>query len=75
MGPASAAAAAARLAAPPAAPGLSPAALAAYPTTGAGAVAWHWPWILGSQLGKAPLPPLNHISSPSEVSNVNRRAS
>ena len=58
VGPA--AAAAARLTAPPVALGLAPALSA--PTAPA-AVACHWPWFLGSQLGKAPLPPaLSHIS-------------
>ena len=57
MGPA----AAARLSAPPMALGLAPALSA--PAAPAAAVACHWPWFLGSQLGKAPLPPaLSHIS-------------
>ena len=61
------AAAAARLTAPPVALGLAPA-LSAAPTAPA-TVACHWPWFLGSQLAKAPLPPtLSHIS---EVRNHN----
>ena len=72
VGPAAAAAAAVRLTAPP---GLGlPPALAA-PTAPVGAVACHWPWFLGSQLGKVRLPPLNHVPAVSDekVRNFNVR--